>query len=418
LKLIKHICRGKKLLLFHYRKAVTVFVLLNTCHVLSAQDSTVNQKDSAYYSKRKDLIDVLLSVLHKDASGRASADQNPGRVHVSGSPSIEYSLQTGIAFNLTSNLAFHTSKLPDQNISSVLITPIYTQNQQIIIPVQSSIWTKGNKWNFISDWRFLKYPEDTYGLGGYTLPDNGYKVFYYYVRFYQFAEYAIGNDMYIGGGYQLDKHWDIQEIDPVTVTDFEKYGFHNSSLSSGLSVNFLYDNRRNSINPENGFYSNILVRQNMKWIGSDNNWTGAIIDIRKFIPVPYHSKNVLAFWSYDWLTLSGTPPYLDLPSTAWDTYSNTGRGYAQSRYRSRNMIDFETEYRFAISKNGLLGGVVFGNLSSYSEVPSNRFEVIHAGYGAGLRFQFNKFSRTNICVDYAFGSHGSNGLFLNLGEVF
>ena len=224
--------------------------------------------------------------------------------------------------------------------------------------------------------------------------------------------------MYVGVGYQLDNHWNVKEIDPTTITDFEKYGFNNSSRSSGLSVNFLFDNRRNSINPEGGFYSNVVLRQNMKWIGSDANWTGALIDIRKYISLSPTSKNMIALWSYNWLTLSGNPPYLDLPSNGWDTYSNTGRGYAQSRFRSKNFIDFEAEYRFGILSNGLLGGVVFGNLQAYSEVPSNSFQTIQPGYGAGLRVKFNKFSRTNICIDYGFGKNGSSGLFLNLGEVF
>jgi len=30
----------------------------------------------------------------------------------------------------------------------------------------------------------------------------------------------------------------------------------------------------------------------------------------------------------------------------------------------------------------------------------------------------NKFPRTNICLDYGFGLHGSQGIFANLGEVF
>jgi hypothetical protein len=82
------------------------------------------------------------------------------------------------------------------------------------------------------------------------------------------------------------------------------------------------------------------------------------------------------------------------------------------------MVDLEAEYRFGISRNGLIGGVVFANAQSYSEMATNRFEVAQPGYGAGLRIKFNKFSRTNVCIDYGFGLHGSSGLFLNLGEVF
>src|SRR5262249_15608198 len=114
----------------------------------------------------------------------------------------------------------------------------------------------------------------------------------------------------------------------------------------------------------------------------------------------------------------GAAPYLLLPSTGWDAYSNTARGYIQGRYRSRNMLYFESEYRFGITGNGLLGGVVFGNAQSFSERATGKYTYIQPGYGMGLRISLNKFSRTNLCVDYGWGSHGSGGFFVNLGEVF
>jgi len=49
---------------------------------------------------------------------------------------------------------------------------------------------------------------------------------------------------------------------------------------------------------------------------------------------------------------------------------------------------------------------------------SGRYEYIQPGYGLGIRISLNKFSRTNLCLDYGWGSHGSGGFFVNLGEVF
>jgi hypothetical protein len=95
-----------------------------------------------------------------------------------------------------------------------------------------------------------------------------------------------------------------------------------------------------------------------------------------------------------------------------------GRGYIQGRFRGKNNLYLESEYRFRILDNGFLGGVVFVNAQSFSEPVTNRFEAINPGWGAGLRIKLNKFSRTNICLDYGFGLHGSGGLFANLGEVF
>jgi hypothetical protein len=295
-----------------------------------------------------------------------------------------------------------------------------TANKQLILPLQSSIWTKGNKYNFVGDWRFLLFPEDTYGLGGLTTLADGYKVDYNYIRFYQFLLRQWAKDFFGGFGYQLDYHYDIEQLGVSrTVTDYDKYGFNPQSVSSGVALNVLYDTRKNSINPEGGsFYGNLIIRQNLSVLGSDRNWSSLLLDVRKYISLPGHSQNILAFWNYDWLTLKGTPPYLDLPSTGWDSYDNTGRGYIQSRFRSKDMLDLEAEYRFGILRNGLIGGVVFANAESFSEINTGQFAKIWPAVGTGIRIKFNKFSKTNVAFDYAWGINGNNGIFVNLGEVF
>ena len=140
-----------------------------------------------------------------------------------------------------------------------------------------------------------------------------------------------------------------------------KYGPQSSSTSTGFTLNALYDTRDNSINPYNGFYAMATYRDNLEFMGSNSNWESLIMDVRKYFKFPAGSRNILAFWSYDWLILKGKPPYLDLPSTNWDTYSSTGRGYIQGRFRGDEMVDFESEYRFPVTANGFLGAVVFVN---------------------------------------------------------
>jgi hypothetical protein len=82
------------------------------------------------------------------------------------------------------------------------------------------------------------------------------------------------------------------------------------------------------------------------------------------------------------------------------------------------MLYLETEYRFNLTPNGLLGGVVFANAQSFSKELSKQLSVIAPGAGVGLRIKLNKFSGANLCIDYGFGIEGSKGLSVNLGEVF
>jgi outer membrane protein assembly factor BamA len=379
-----------------------------------AQDSLKN--------KHIDLVDVGRSWLKGHHTRREDTIvQKQGKLHISALPVAGYTLQTGFAGVLSSNFAFYTSEHSQANLSTILTSITYSQYKQIIFPIQADIWTKGNKYNIITDWRYLKYPSLTYGLGGNTSSDSGYNIDYGYLRLHQAILKTIARDLYLGLGYDLDYFWNIKEIDPPTgkTTDFERYGLSPKEVASGISLHFLFDSRRNPINPEKGNYASITYRPNFTVLGSDQNWQSLLIDLRKYINFPSSTHNVLAIWSYDWFTVGGgKPPYLLLPSTGWDAYSNTARGYIQGRFRSKNMLYLESEYRFGLTTNGLLGGVVFANAQSFSEPATGRYEYIAPGYGAGLRISLNKFSRTNLCIDYGWGAHGSGGFFVNLGEVF
>ena len=364
---------------------------------------------------QKDITDVL------HIKGKHATQQNK-KLNFALFPAIGYTLQTKLAAIIASNVAFYTYPGDSlSKLSTITSSIAYTQNNQIVLPIQNNIWTKGDKYNITGDWRISKYPQATYGLGGNSSIDNEDLIHYSFARVYQTVLRKVSNNFYAGLGYNLDYHWGIHEdgFDDGKVSDFAKYGPATKTVSSGVSLNLLYDGRENSINPSSGTYANIVLRNNYKFLGSDDNWQSLLVDVRKYIRFPGHSNNILAFWTYDWLTLSGNPPYLDLPSTAWDTYTNVGRGYIQGRFRSRLLLYLESEYRYGITRNGLLGGVVFINGQSLSEWPGDyQFKYIQPAAGFGLRVKLNKTSKTNIDIDYGFGAQGSNGLFINIAEVF
>jgi hypothetical protein len=384
----------------------------------------LGQQDTSY-TKHRDLIDVMEKALGKPLIKRDTITKKSGRLYFSGAPSLGYSLSSGVAELIVANGAFYTSEEKGAKLSNVYSDAVYTQNHQFIFKVQSNIWSKGNRFNVVNDWRYYSYPQKTFGLGGTNDLNKFANQNFKYLRLYQTVLKSIKPNLFAGIGYNLDYHWNITgdtlnepDGDAGVISNINAYGISDKSMSSGLSANLLFDNRLNSINPAGGFYANIVFRQNMKSLGSDNNWQSLTVDLRKYIALPSKSNNILALWSYNSITLNGNPPYLDLPSTGWDTYNNTSRGYIQGRYRSKNMIYFEAEYRFKISRNGLFGGVVFANAQSFTDWPSNSYRNIAPAAGFGLRTKFNKYSRTNIAIDYGFGQNGSQGIFVNLGEVF
>ncbi len=401
---------------------ILFFFLYSTGLAAQTNDhaSLTKSNDSVPLNEQRDMIDMAMLILHKDISKRLDTTNGIGmRLRLSASPIIEYTISTGFTAGIAAGGAFVTSLKQQTNTSSFLFAVKYTQKKQFLLPIQSSVWTPGNKFNFIGDWRYLNYPQDTWGIGGETTDADKNMVSYKYLRLYELCLRQIVKNFYVGGGYQLDYHWEIAQsgVLPGEVTDFDKYGYSNHSVSSGIVLDVQYDSRKNPINPDGGsMYANFKFIQNSSLLGSDTPWNAVQIDIRKYFALRHHS--VLAFWFYSVLTTSGNPPYLDLPGTGTDSYNNTARGYVQQRYIGKKYIDLESELRFPITKNGLLGGVVFASAGSVSEFDSNTFQTIFPSFGAGLRIKFNKFSKTNVCVDYGFGIKDSHGFEGNLGEVF
>ncbi len=375
---------------------------------------------------QKDIVDVLSKAFH--IHSKPGVISTPKKFYYSVLPAAGYTLQTRLAAILAGNVAFysdHNISTPHNDsvakLSTITSSLAYTENNQVVLPVQSNIWTKDDKYNLVGDWRISKYPQDTYGLGGNNSLDSADLIDYSYLRIYQTLLRRFANNFYAGIGYNLDYHWGITEngYQDGRQSDYVKYQPRQKTVSSGISLDLLYDGRDNPIFPSTGAYANIVWRDNLTFMGSDDNWQSILFDLRKYFRFPGHSNNVLAFWTYDWLVLSGTPPYLDLPSTAWDTYTNTGRGYIQGRFRSRQMLYLESEYRYGITRNGLLGGVVFVNAQSFSDWPGNyKFNYVQPAAGLGLRVKLNKVSKTNIDIDYGFGLNNSHGLFINIAEVF
>ena len=380
-------------------------------------EDSLEKTDAAYWDTQRDLGDIAKKIVKKDTSTL----HKHHKVYASCLPAVGYSLQTKFAVVLSSNFGFYTNpKHSTEKISTVLSSIAYTQQRQIIFPIQTSIWTKKDKYNIITDWKYLNYPSTTFGLGGNSKIIDGYSIDFNYLRFHQSLLRKIANYTYAGLGYYYDYFWDIREINPPkgAVTDFQKYGLSKTTRASGIAFRLLVDTRKNQINAKQGWYINIVNRQNLKSLGSTTNWESFLAEFRHYITFPAHPKNVLALWSYNWLTIAGKPPYLLLPSTGWDDYFNTGRGYIQGRYRGRQMLYMEAEYRMQITKNGLLGAVFFANAQSFSKDLSRQFQTIAPAAGAGIRIKLNKFSGANLCIDYAFGAEGSRGFFVNLGEVF
>ena len=382
-----------------------LFFLISFCHA---------QNDSISMDK-KDIRDVLYKIFKKNDSinyknKKLAFSLLPVPVGVSSNTGLVVSFLT--SFYLGDD--YKKTKM-----SQVTFSPYFSFSNQYVFPLQTYIYTKNNKWNFIGDYRYMIYPQLTYGLGEHNTDKEMSTLDYQQWRFYQFVNRKVFGNYRLGLGFLLDNYKNISEESYIEQeTDYVKYmdGDFTDETSLGFALQGLYDSRENTINPEQGFYLEADFRINTSGVDGDK-WQSLYLDARKYYSFSKEKHSVWASRAFYWSTFSGKPHYLDLPSIGWDREGKTGRGFTKNRYRSNALLYFETEYRTDITKNGFIGAVFFTNISSVSKLDTYKFTKFNPAVGTGLRIKWNKQNNSNLVLDFGL-SKNDWSLRLGLAENF
>jgi hypothetical protein len=386
----------------------------------STSDMTPQNQEVLDTSRQMDLLDVYKKWFKLPPKSKNPHPEN--KVYFTLNPLANAPTSSGNAFVTSTTANIYLGPKETTNLSTANFAPYFNFNKRFGLPLRSTIWLKDNAWVIQGDIRFLLYPQYTWGLGTSHTNDQKEWVNYSYIRFYQAALKRLTTHLYAGLGYDLDYHIDVHGDSGVNLKQFTgyQYGLSGNSLSSGITFNFLYDTRNRKAYPFPGSFLYVTYRVNPGFLGNTNSWQSVFIDARKYLPINKPEKpnqqNLLTFWSFLWWNFNNATPYLDLPSTGWDEYNRSARGFDQNRYRGKALYYFETEYRRDITNNGLFGFVLFSNINTVSG-SGTMFQSWHPAGGLGLRIKFSKASNTNFAIDYAF-SKGYQTVLFNFSETF
>jgi len=380
---------------------------------LSATDSIVSAQ-KADTATKVDLVDYLVKIFKVKNSQQKRVNQ---KINFTLFPTTSSSGKTSFT---SFNASFLWGDATNTNRSTIYFYPYIGFGGQYGFDVQSYVWYPQNKGNSIGEYFIHDYPQNTWGLGGDTPDDNETLIENAHFRFHQKTMKSLWPHFSAGLGYALDYHFGIaiEESGFDTLNAYLPY-YQERSTSSGLLLPFLYDSRRNSANPKQGFMAALTFRLNTTWLGSNENWQYMFLDMRKYFSINRNQKeDILAIRGYYWTAFSDQAPYLDLPSVRWEpTFGQASRGIQQNRYKSNALMYYESEYRFGITSNGFIGGVVFGSVTSASQFNTQQFRYWHPAGGMGVRMKFNKYSDTNVGLDLAL-SKGYFGVYLLIGEAY
>jgi hypothetical protein len=378
-----------------------------------------------------DVFDVARRLLHKTPPDPAQAKAWDYRKRMLAIlPTFGYKPSSGFTIGASGSLTKYLGNPNTTRISSAVMGVSLSSKNQTSLTARFGASGRNDRWRLDGDNRFQWTSQDSYGLGTGTTPEDAVNTKFDFFRVYNTAFYELTDSVYAGVGFHYSTHTNIRPGSGAEATwadsDFvsysQKYGFDlNSQSSSSVSLNLMLDTRDNAINASRGWMASAAYRPFFKNVfGSDSAWQEVYLDVRNYVKLKKDGRQRLAFWVYGDLVVSGVAPYFDLPALGMDAYGRTGRGYVEGRYRGEELLYGEIEYRATLTRNGLLGMVAFANTTTLGshETGEKLFDSFVPGAGIGLRVLFNKRSRTNLCIDFGRGRHGSKGVYLGLQEAF
>ncbi|MFT4203039.1 MAG: hypothetical protein QM610_03920 [Chitinophagaceae bacterium] len=393
-------------------------------------------REKQILQQQVDIADVWNDVFHPHGKDASTKKRSPVTIipNIAANPTI--GLQGGIKA-VAGKVLGH---VPGTYMSVAATSASVTTKGILYFYVVHNVFTPGNKWNFQGSLIAAKSVTPDFGLGIGTgsranetdeiLTDPDRKPYVWHSEFYNFREKAykrINGNLFVGGGvdFNIRRHISNKNGVPFGQTPMgiysDKHGFDSTKyMSNGLLANVEYTTRDNINRPYKGFFMDMGLRLNQTWMGSTQNALVFTGDVRKYISLSEQSpETVLALWAWGSSVWGGHLPYLELPGTGRDANARSGRGYISSYFRGTQFFYSEGEFRFPITSNKLLSGVTFFSMETANDLVATKiFDVWRPAGGAGLRVLFNKATRTNLCLDYAWGSYGQKGFFLGLNEAF
>ncbi|HXB91332.1 MAG TPA: hypothetical protein VNU72_03550 [Puia sp.] len=388
-------------------------------------------------SKQYDFGDLLRDIFHSNKG----SDLLHNKSGITVVPNIAANPTIGAQIGIKAVAGKKLGNDPNTLFSIAATSASITTKGIIYFYINHNIFTSGNKWNLQGNMVISKSvtPDNGFGIGqglkeGSSAADSvladptrkTYPIHSYYYNIREKVYKNVAKNLFIGMGLSFEIRRQIQTIDttnnatPSSVYN-NRYGFPQDRYSSnGFLFNIEYITRDNPNRAYKGIFADVGFRTNQTFIGSTKNSAQVTTDFRKYFSLSASNpETVFAVWNWGSYLLGGSIPYLELPGTARDGTFRSGRGYTAQYFKGTKFNDTEAELRFPILANRFISGVVFGNLQTGNDDHGTKiFQVFQPGYGGGLRVLFNKTTRTNLALDYAFGTFGNKGFFLNLNETF
>lgn len=334
-------------------------------------------------------------------------------------PLLGYSQEAGLLLGAVGIYSFYTDKNdPKIKASQAYGVLAYSTKKQIQISFKADVWSKGNKFHTITEFKYLDQPFNFYGIGNSTLLANEDRLNLKRWRLNGEIERKIANKLYLGGGLEYEHlvYRDL-EIGGIYTTD-PVINNKKGGQFLFLKATLLFDSRDNIPYPSKGFYfkSQFSITPG---IFKTPNFQGGLItaDIRNYHKL---TKSLNLAWNatYEGVSSSNPIPFYNLRQLGNDQFM---RGYYVGRFRDENLVTSQAELRFRPTPR--FGLVAFGGAGKVFKNDHFSDSTFKPTYGLGARIFFDLEKGMALRLDYAMGDKPTGekriaGFYVSLGEAF
>lgn len=306
------------------------------------------------------------------------------------------------------NFRFKNEK-PTSNPSQVQFTFSLTQNRQVIMTIPFELYKSNNLWKFKGEISYYRYVYNFYGIGMSSKFDDKEPFRANYPRF-RIDILRRYNRVFAGLRFRFDN---MQIEDKKVNGLFEKgdYTGEDGGIISGVGLVGQLDTRDYIFNPTKGVFMEAEIFANSKFTQSNFTYQRFSLDFAKYVGIK--EDHTLAFHINTAMIL-GDPIFYDL---LYFGSPKLMRGFQDRRFKDKNILVLQGEYRFPIYKwvqgvSFLSGGTV---ADSYSEIFKNDYKV---SLGAGLRIVLNKKDRVRLRLDYGRTINEGGAIYITINDAF
>lgn len=327
-------------------------------------------------------------------------------------PLITKSIETNWSFG---NASVFTFKMKQNDTvsrtSNIELIGIYSLNKQLVLAINGNEYFKQEKYILNHQFSFSTFPDKFWGIGSNSKPEAAEK--YTFRQYYLFAHLLknVRKKFFVG---MLAEHQNVLEVNYLQngLFDSQNITGRQGYKTVGLGVSITNDTRNHAFASNKGSFFQLLLTKYSTLLGSSYNFTTLIADYRKYITLA--PEQLLAFQVYSLNNFGNEIPLRNLGALGG---SNSMRGYYSGRFRDKNLLVLQAEYRRLIYKR--IGAVLFSGIGNVANnIAEYHFNQLKYSYGGGLRVALNKKEKLNLRIDYGFGTDKSSGLYFQIGEAF